>query len=120
MKAIASISLAILVIGTCAYLVLFTSPYLSVSELVENPWPHIGMYVRVIGNVSRTVFVNETEGSVVFLLTDGISSINVKYRKSLPTTWKEGLPIVAAGVLVREDMIEADQIITQCPSRYVP
>jgi cytochrome c-type biogenesis protein CcmE len=83
---------------------------------VNNPSAYLGTYVRVIGNVSSSHLT--AGGAVEFNITDGEASIRVVYRGNLPATWAEGVPVVVAGRLVSEDLIEADQVLTQCPSKY--
>jgi len=118
-KKFINIILVVAIVGLITFVILQSSSrYLYVSEVVANSKVYVGTYVRVIGNVSRIVSINYSEGSITFSLTDGKSSINVKYRQSLPTNWREKLTVAAIGRLTKEDLIEADQILTQCPSRY--
>ncbi len=121
-RAAACVLLAGTIVVCIIAALMFTSPYLTVTQVVEHADELIGSPIRVIGNVSDPALsVDYEEGIFVFELTDGTSSISVELeigRK--PPIWGRGMRVVAIGTLVSHDLIVADRIITGCRVPYDP
>ena len=105
-----SITFAIL-----GYVSLYTSEYLSVSDLQRYTEP---AKVTVLGNVSKgsVRFVN---GNIEFLLTDGESYVKVVYPSfvQLDNSTNYAQVTVIGVFYPSKNVIEADEILFKCPSK---
>jgi cytochrome c-type biogenesis protein CcmE len=111
----------ILILIAAGYLILqasrsFMNPYLSVSEVKEHPERYTGKEIQLIGNATGPF--NSGSRDLEFDLTDGSASIRVSYSGPIPPNFMEGLRVVIIGKLSSDGHLDADQILTKCPSKY--
>ena len=90
------------------------------SELIDGKGPnkekpHIGQKLR-IGTVER----NEQSLQVSFKLIDTGPLVTVRYQGILPDLFREGQGIVAQGVLVEPNVIEAFEVLAKHDEEYMP
>lgn len=96
------------------------------SELVEgkgpnNEKPHIGQKLRIGGMVvPGSVVRDETSLQVSFKLIDTGPLVTVKYQGILPDLFREGQGIVAQGVLIEANVIEAFEVLAKHDEEYLP
>jgi cytochrome c-type biogenesis protein CcmE len=92
--------------------------YLTVSEFVQTPEGRDDGF-RINGRVAEGSVVRaETGGEIGFLLTDGTSSLQVRYRGAVPDAFTEGGEVVVEGRLDDDGAFEAHTLIAKCPSKY--
>jgi len=79
----------------------------------------IGQTVRVKGIVEPGSVVGE-DGKLgrSFRIAEKGKSIKVHYGKALPDTFEEGIEIVAQGEVDDDYVLQADEVVVKCPSRY--
>lgn len=92
------------------------SYFKTVSELKKDSGL-IGKSVKVGGEVVKDS-IKQGEGEIEFTLTDEKDTINVVYDGSMPSTFGEGVQVIAEGKYVSENEIEASSLVTKCPSKY--
>ena len=92
------------------------SGYLSVSDVVNNYNTYRVSQVQVMGNVSAITLA--FGGKLAFTLTDGKASINVIYTGVSVQNFQKGITIVVIGKLISDNLLQANQILTKCPSKY--
>ncbi|MGO2128607.1 MAG: cytochrome c maturation protein CcmE [Pseudoalteromonas prydzensis] len=96
------------------------------SELVEGKGPakekpHIGQKLRIGGMVvPGSVIRDETSLQVSFKLIDTGPLVTIKYQGILPDLFREGQGIVAQGVLVEANVIEAFEVLAKHDEEYMP
>ena len=96
-------------------LVFFVSP----SDLAKAA-PN-GRPVRLGGLVEAgSVETGGGKAGVTFKVTDGTSSVTVKYAGVLPGLFREGQGVVTEGVLQEGGRLKADQILAKHDERYMP
>ena len=83
--------------------------------------PQIGQRLRIGGMVVEgTVERSPDSLDVAFRLTDTGPEVTVKYTGILPDLFREGQGIVAQGVLVAADVIEATEVLAKHDEEYMP
>ncbi|NMM40216.1 cytochrome c maturation protein CcmE [Pseudoalteromonas arctica] len=96
------------------------------SELIEGKGsnkekPHIGQKLRIGGMVvPGSVIRDETSLQVSFTLIDTGPLVTIKYQGILPDLFREGQGIVAQGVLIEPDVIEAFEVLAKHDEEYMP
>lgn len=95
-----------------------SSPILSVSEVASNPDKYMNGYVRVMGKVAGPY--DPEHGTFLVSDEEDGPQLKVVYLKALPPNWKEGVRVLIMGRLIAPDTIEADQLSTECPTKYKP
>ncbi|WP_283710354.1 cytochrome c maturation protein CcmE [Pseudoalteromonas prydzensis] len=96
------------------------------SELVEGKGPnkekpHIGQKLRIGGMVvPGSVIRDESSLQVSFKLIDTGPLVTIKYQGILPDLFREGQGIVAQGVLVEPNVIEAFEVLAKHDEEYMP
>ncbi|KAF5413584.1 MAG: Cytochrome c-type biogenesis protein CcmE [Candidatus Methanogaster sp.] len=109
-----AVILVVLVVGLWG--IPIGSQQLAVSELTDE---HIGKRVHVNGTVAVGTLRSMDNGStILFTLTDGHRDVNVRYAEHQPTNLVEGNHAAVTGMLLPDNTIAANQIITKCPSKY--
>ena len=112
-----------LAIGYLAYIGFAGSAvyYYTVSELLEQESPANENTVRVNGQVAADSIEKET-GSLTlrFIITEGEVSLPVLYQGIVPDAFTDGIDIVMEGHLNSSGVFQANNILTKCPSKYVP
>ena len=96
------------------------------SELIEGKGPnkekpHIGQKLRIGGMVvPGSVIRDETSLQVSFILIDTGPLVTIKYQGILPDLFREGQGIVAQGVLIEPNVIEAFEVLAKHDEEYMP
>ena len=114
-----SISLvSILIIGIVGlWGVSFSSQYITVTDVKANTQLYLHQPIEIMGNVKEdTLYVNGTR--TTFVLTDGISDINIYYRGEIVPQLAEGAKVSVRGILVSENAVDANFLVMGCPSKY--
>jgi cytochrome c-type biogenesis protein CcmE len=97
-----------------------SSGYLSVSEILSDPQAHLGQEVNAMGIVEYGS-IEMVPGITLFKLRDEDVEnlrVRVKYTGDLPSNLVEGEKVSISGTMVSEEIIEANKIVTGCPSKY--
>jgi len=95
--------------------------YYTVSELMAQGSSIYEKNVRVNGLVSPGSIEKETGTlTLTFTLTEGENSLPVIYHGVVPDVFKAGKEVVVEGYLNADGILQADEILTKCPSKYVP
>jgi cytochrome c-type biogenesis protein CcmE len=94
------------------------NPYLTVSQVVQNNAAYLNKEVQVMGIVAKGSTQIKGDGSLLFNLTDGESTIRVIYKGSPPQNFMEGEQTVAIGTLASPQVVKASQVLVKCPSKY--
>ncbi|MBU2916430.1 cytochrome c maturation protein CcmE [Psychrosphaera sp. F3M07] len=83
--------------------------------------PQIGQRLRIGGMVVEgSVVRSEHNLDVSFRLTDTGPEVTVKYTGILPDLFREGQGIVAQGILISADTIEATEVLAKHDEEYMP
>jgi len=96
------------------------------SELIEGKGPnlekpYIGQKLRIGGMVvPGSVVRDESSLEVSFKLTDTGPLVTIRYQGILPDLFREGQGIVAQGVLIESDVIEAFEVLAKHDEEYMP
>lgn len=96
----------------------FSSQYLTVTEVKENAAGYINQSVEITGKVKQDTLVFVDNDQTNFILTDGISEIEVNHRGDRPPQLAEGAKVSVKGVLVSENKVNANFLVLGCPSKY--
>ncbi|MFQ6125092.1 MAG: cytochrome c maturation protein CcmE [Candidatus Heimdallarchaeota archaeon] len=98
----------------------FVNPYITVSELQQNPSAYLSKNIQLVGVVAS--------GSLTYsgLITNFIlqdikhsnDAIQITYHDVPPTGLQENQKIVAIGQLISAGEFEAQKLLMQCPSKY--
>ena len=111
MKKSKVIALVILIVSFAALgilLVLSTRPYLTVTQVLENPSIYNNQEIEVIG------IVQDFNGGD-FNLTEGVLKIAVNTTDvSIPGDFSNEIEVVVKGIFIDSSVLHAIQIITQC------
>jgi cytochrome c-type biogenesis protein CcmE len=95
--------------------------YLTVSELTTRGEAAYTDNVRLGGTVMEDSVHQDTSGMIVdFTVTDGQSSLPVRYSGVLPDAFEPGAEVVAEGRLAPSGVFEASTLLAKCPSKYEP
>lgn len=96
-----------------------------VSQLRAQDAVYIGQRLRVAGFVDgqpATMTTVQTADGMVsmhhFVVVDGKARVAVDYRDVLPDTFRPGGPVQVDGVYSSAGVMEADHVLTKCPSKY--
>ncbi|MBN1946160.1 MAG: cytochrome c maturation protein CcmE [Bradymonadales bacterium] len=113
----------VVILGAALYIVTSSLShavyYYEVDEVVGQT-QHLGERMRVRGEVvdqSHRLRRGSLDEHLFLLRQDG-ATLTVVYQGVLPERFGPGVGLVATGVLVEGDLLQADQLSTQCPSRY--
>ena len=93
----------------------FKSP----TEIVRYP-PAPGEKFRIGGLVSVNSVQNLDDGSVVFEVTDQVNAIKVRFFGILPDLFAENQGVIAAGVLKKNNIFYADEVLAKHDENYMP
>lgn len=101
---------------------LFYTPSELINGKGENKeQPFIGQKLRIGGMVvPGSVKREETSTKVEFKLIDTGPLVTIRYDGFLPDLFREGQGIVAQGVLVAPDVIEAFEVLAKHDEEYMP
>ena len=74
---------------------------------------------RIYGKVQPDTIVRSTDRlGVTFAVTDGSSSVPVRYAHEVPDTFKENGDVVVEGRLDADGVFQAHNLLAKCPSKY--
>lgn len=78
-----------------------------------------GQRVRIKGVVERGSIVGE-DGQLFrkFRVAEKGKSLTVTYEKAMPDTFEEDREVVVLGTVNDQNVLEAEEVIVKCPSRY--
>ncbi|TRX54020.1 cytochrome c maturation protein CcmE [Thalassomonas sp. M1454] len=84
--------------------------------------PVVGQRIRVGGMVVVGSVKRDSESlKVAFKLKDsGTETITIKYDKILPDLFREGQGIVAQGILIDKNTLEASEVLAKHDEEYMP
>ncbi len=93
--------------------------FFDVHEVVERQDQLVGETVRVRGDVEAGSYVGE-DGHVEHEFKIGTQgeSMTILYARALPDTFEDDSEIVAEGTLQEGMVLQADEVLVKCPSRY--
>jgi len=94
--------------------------FVSPSDVEEQSLP-TGKRFRLGGLVAaNSVSRAEDSLAVIFVVTDGLNSIDVRYDGILPDLFREGQGIIAIGELTTEGHFEAAEVLAKHDENYMP
>lgn len=96
----------------------YVNPYLTVSDVVNNPSEYQGSNLQVMGTYVPGSMTRRDDGTLIFTLTDGTSDIAVNYKGTPPQDLESSESIVAIGKLIDDESMESNQLLVKCPSKY--
>lgn len=96
----------------------YVNPYLSVTQVVNNPSKYEGNSIQVIGILVKESLVRSDDGTLKFAITDNNNDIQVTYHGIPPQNIEQSTSIVVVGSLDGEGGLESNQLLVKCPSKY--
>lgn len=121
LKWVVGLSLLALGVGGLALWTLTTpgavSYYATASELRAEAEADPARVWRLGGRVET---LDRTGATVVFTVTDGTSSVPVRYRGEVPDTLKAQTDVIAEGTLDGGGTLVATRVLAKCSSKFVP
>ncbi|PZO50074.1 MAG: cytochrome c maturation protein CcmE [Alphaproteobacteria bacterium] len=94
--------------------VFFVAP----SDLAEKA--EAGQRVRLGGLVVEGTLRREADGASLFDITDGVTSVTVRYAGLLPDLFREGQGVVAEGRWQPGQAFEAERVLAKHDETYMP
>ena len=92
--------------------------YVTVSEFLDQP-QRSGAGIRVNGKVVSGSIERLASGmDVRFTMSDGASSLPVRYHGIIPDTFVDDADVVVEGALAEGQVFTADVLLAKCPSKY--
>ncbi len=77
--------------------------------------------VRLGGTVAPgTVRWDEAHRHLSFVITDGASTLPVRYTGVVPDIFAEGRQVVVEGGIARDGAFDATTLLAKCPTKYNP
>ena len=119
--AIMAAIVAVVVIGLVAVSAIGGSVlyYKTPSEIMQQ---HPTDSVRLAGKLVRGTQVTHDDGSVTFDVTDGKTTVHVRYTggatTALQSAARPGAQMVAEGALAANNIFESTNLIAKCPSKF--
>lgn len=94
--------------------------YLMISDISSDSDGYVGHDINTMGMIKNGTLSISTQGTSFVLqdLEDPSYELNVEYTGSLPANLVEGQSVSINGKMVSEDMVEANQVVMSCPSKY--
>ncbi len=126
-KRLALVLLLVLGVATALSFILYALSnnvdlFYTPSQMLEGDTkPQVGQRLRVGGMVVEgSVRRDATTLEVEFLVTDTGPTVKVLYRGILPDLFREGQGIVAQGVLLQPDVLQASEVLAKHDEEYMP
>jgi cytochrome c-type biogenesis protein CcmE len=95
--------------------------YYTTSEAAALGSNIYGRDIRVNGEVAADSVKNDVATmTLTFTVTEGDSHIPIVFHGAAPDSFKPGGDVVVEGKLDAAGVLQADNILTECPSKYVP
>lgn len=121
---IASAMLALITIGTKSN-TLRAVPVAELRVADSTAKSMVSQRLRVVGfvgkNPVRKTELQTPDGMVNvahFQIVEKGQVLNIEYRDALPDTFRAGGPVQVDGVYVAAGRMEAEHVLTKCPSKY--
>jgi cytochrome c-type biogenesis protein CcmE len=113
--AVVGLSVGLVLWGLSGNISFFNSP----SDLMARP---VQPTTRVrLGGLVQEGSIERLPGEVVmFTVTDGQTSIRVRYRGLLPDLFRERQGVIAEGQLVEAGLFRADSVLARHDENYMP
>lgn len=93
--------------------------FYTVDQAVAKGPDLVGQKVRIKGKVEPgTIVGNDGELHRKFNVIENGKSIAVTYDKAMPDTFDEDMEVVVEGVVSDDMIVEANEVLVKCPSRY--
>lgn len=92
------------------------SYFKTVTEL-KNDTTLVGKSVRVGGEVVPGS-IKKKDTTVTFKIDDKKNTMSVTYTGAVPSTFAEKVQVIAEGTYAKAGLVEADSLVTKCPSKY--
>ncbi|MGM0555690.1 MAG: cytochrome c maturation protein CcmE [Myxococcota bacterium] len=93
--------------------------FYEVDQAVAQGEDLVGQTVRVKGEVEAGSVVGESgQLGRSFKVAAKGKSLDVRYEKALPDTFKDGVEVVIQGDVDDSYVLQADEVMVKCPSRY--
>ena len=90
-----------------------------------QPDSYVGQRLRIVGFVGETPVTKSPkqtdEGTInvaKFQVVEGKIKCDVSFSDALPDSFRAGGPVQIDGVYKAPGVIEADHVLTKCPSKY--
>ncbi|WP_038039985.1 cytochrome c maturation protein CcmE [Thermorudis peleae] len=116
---------ALIIAGAVGYLMYTSlqstaaSYFVTVSELQQRAAEVQGKRVRVGGQVvAGSIHTGGPGEPIRFAITDGQQTLPVVYSGVLPDIFTDGRQVIVEGVFRQGQPLEADTLLTQCPSKF--
>ena len=94
--------------------------YLTVSEVLAQPFENQDQTLRVGGNVSPgSVKWDPKNLRLLFTIQDETASIDVDYEGVVPDSFKPGREVIVEGTYTGDGQFKATTIMPKCASKYV-
>ena len=91
--------------------------YMTPTEFLSSP-ANAGGRVRLMGRVEKeSVKASGGAPGMTFVMSDGGSRVQVRYKGVVPEAFAEGMEVVVDGRM-SDTIFEARDIIVKCPSKY--
>jgi cytochrome c-type biogenesis protein CcmE len=95
------------------------SMYMSPSEAKAQK-VKVGRTIKLGGCVEPGSLVNRTDGSISFVVVDGIDSAHVDFKGTVPDLFREGQTTVATGAFQADGIFRATTILAKHDENYRP
>ena len=92
--------------------------FVSPSDLAEKAQP--GRRVRIGGLVVEGTLRRSDDGAMWFSVTDGVTSVEVRYEGLLPDLFREGQGVVAEGSWRPGQAFAAERVLAKHDETYMP
>lgn len=115
---------AVIVVAAIGYLMFSgssgnTAFFLTVPELQAQTQEMRGMALRVAGKVTEDpIHWNVQQLSLAFTMGEGNARIPVRYKGVKPDMFQAGAEVIVEGQLGPDGVLQADTLMTSCPSKY--
>ncbi|MFQ6135851.1 MAG: cytochrome c maturation protein CcmE [Candidatus Hydrothermarchaeales archaeon] len=98
----------------------FISPIRGVSEVSAQPELYLNRNVQIAGVIVPGSWEEDPvlANTYRFKLAEGDAVIDIVYTGVMPGNLKKDVGITAVGTLVSPTQLEANKLLTKCPSKY--
>jgi cytochrome c-type biogenesis protein CcmE len=97
-----------------------SSYYYTVSQAIEQGSSIYGRNVRVNGTVADSIKNDIASLTIEFTIAEGTSVLSVIFHGAAPDNFVPNADVVVEGKIDNSGVLQADSILTKCPSKYVP
>ncbi len=98
-----------------------TDYYVTVAQVLASPSRYVGHAMRVQGALlPATVRFTPKTGDLWFRMGQGAQTLAVYYHGAAPEDFTKGANAIVQGTEVRPGVIDAQQVLVQCPDHYKP